>query len=106
MFTATSTLLAINEHTMQLERAISECKREYKLLLDAIMYSQKGILQLHIISPAQIVQQMKESRADIPSELSLLIPLSAAYQNLVLHIIDFDVYRICDSFTLNKPCDL
>jgi hypothetical protein len=26
MLTATSMLLAINEHTMQLERAISECK--------------------------------------------------------------------------------
>jgi hypothetical protein len=59
MLTATSMLLAINEHTMQFERAISEGKREYNLLIDAIMNSQKGILQLHIISPAQIVQYNK-----------------------------------------------
>jgi hypothetical protein len=92
MLTATSMLLAIKEHIMQLERAISECKWEYNLLIDSTMNSQKGILQLHIISLAQIVQQMKASRAAIPSELSLPNPLGATYQNLVLHIIDFDVF--------------
>jgi hypothetical protein len=34
---------------------------------------------------------MKASQADIPSELSFPIPLSATYQNLVLRLIDFDV---------------
>ena len=77
MFTATSMLLTINEHTVQLERAIDECRREYGILIDAIMNSQKGILQPHIITPAQIIRQMKASQADIPSELSLPIPLSA-----------------------------
>lgn len=97
MLTATSMLLAINEHTVQLERAISECKREYNILIDAIMNSQKGILQPHIITPAHILQQMKASPADIPSELSLPIPLNATYQNLVLNIIDFNLF-IRDEF--------
>lgn len=92
MFTATSMLLTINEHTMQLERAINECRKEYNILIDAIMNSQKGVLQPHIITPAQIIRQMKASQADIPSELSLPIPLSATYQNLVLRIIEFDVF--------------
>jgi hypothetical protein len=35
---------------------------------------------------------MKASQADIPSELSLSVLLSATYQNLVLNIIDFDVF--------------
>jgi hypothetical protein len=87
----------INEHTMQMERAINECRREYNILIDAIMDSQKGILQPHIITPAQIVKQMKASQADIPSELSLPIPLSATYQNLIVNIIDFDVF-IKDQF--------
>ena len=85
-------LLTINEHTVQLERAIDECRREYGILIDAIMNSQKGILQPHIITPAQIIRQMKASQADIPSELSLPVPLSATYQNLVLRIIEFDVF--------------
>ena len=96
-FTGTSMLLTINEHTMQLERAISECRREYNILIDAIMNSQKGILQPQIITPAQIVKQMRISQADIPSELSLPIPLSATYQNLIVNIIEFDVF-IKDSF--------
>jgi hypothetical protein len=39
MFTATSMLLMVNEHSMQLERAIDECRREYKILVDAIINS-------------------------------------------------------------------
>ena len=79
MFTATSMLLTVNERTMQLERAINECRKEYNILIDAFMNSQKGILQPHIIMPSQIIKQMKVSQADIPSELSLPIPLSATY---------------------------
>jgi hypothetical protein len=76
MFSGTSMLPAVSEHNMQLERALGECRREYNILIDAILNSQKGILQPHI-TPAQIVRQMKASQADIPSELTLPIPLSA-----------------------------
>jgi hypothetical protein len=48
MFTGTS----MNEHTMQLERARIDCRRQYNILIDAIMNSQKGILQPHIIMAA------------------------------------------------------
>jgi len=97
MFTGTSMLLTVNEHNMQLERALSECRREYDILIDAIVYSQRGILQQHIITPAQIMKQLKASQADIPSELSLPIPLSATYQNLIVNMIDLDVF-IKDNF--------
>ena len=46
MFMETSMLLTVNE-TMQLERSISECRREYNISIDAIMNSQTGILQPH-----------------------------------------------------------
>ena len=59
-------LLTVNEHNMQLERALGECRREYDILIDAILNSHKGILQPHIITLAQIVRQMKASQADIP----------------------------------------
>lgn len=97
MFSGTSMLLAVSEHNMQLERALDECRREYNILIDAILNSQKGILQPHIITPAQIVSQMKASQADIPSEFTLPIPLSAAYQNLIVNILDLDVF-IRDNF--------
>jgi hypothetical protein len=91
VFTGASMLLMLNEHNMQLERALDECRREYNVLIDAIMNSQKGILQPHI-TPAQILKQLKASQADIPRELSLPIPLSATYQNLIVSIIDLDVF--------------
>lgn len=92
MLTGTSMLLTVNEHSMQLERVLEECRREYDILIDAILNSQKGILQPHIITPAQIAKQMKASQADIPAELTLPIPLSATHQNLLVNIVDLDVF--------------
>jgi hypothetical protein len=50
-----------------------------------------------LVKKSTFIRQMKASQADIPSELSLPIPLSATYQNLVLNIIEFDVF-IKDKF--------
>jgi ribosomal protein L10 len=56
MFTGTSMLLTVNEHSMQVERALGECRKEYNILIDAIINSQKGILQPHIVTPARIMK--------------------------------------------------
>ena len=45
MFTAYSLLLPINEHAMQLNGAIDECRREYEILIDAVIDSQRGVIQ-------------------------------------------------------------
>jgi hypothetical protein len=66
-------------------------------LIDAILNSQKGILQPHIITPAQIVKQLKASQGDIPAELTLPVSLSATHQNLIVNIVDLDVF-IKDNF--------
>jgi hypothetical protein len=84
--------VSVNEHAMQLDRASIECRREYEILIEAIVNSQKCILQPHITTPAQILKQMKASQSDLPSDLTLPIPVSAAYQNLVLRIIDIDAF--------------
>jgi hypothetical protein len=33
MFTGASMLLTVNEHNMQLQRALDECRREYNVLI-------------------------------------------------------------------------
>ena len=88
LFTAYSLLLTINEHAMQLNRAIEECRREYEILIEVID-SQRGVIQPQLITPAQILEQVKNTQADMPSDLSLPIPTSAAYQHL-LKIVNFD----------------
>ena len=92
MFTAYSFLLTINEHTMQLNRSINEFRREYVILIDADINSQKDVIQPLLITPAQIWGQVKHSQADIPSDISLPIPKNATYQYLVLRITTFDVF--------------
>ena len=85
-------MLTVNEHSMQLNRAIDKCRRECEILSGVIMNSQKGVLQPQIITPAQIMKHMKASQADMPPELPLPLPLSAAYHHLVLRIVDFDLF--------------
>jgi hypothetical protein len=93
MFTAYSLLLlTINEHAMQLNVAIDEYRREYEILIDKVIDSQEDVIQQQLITPAQILEQVKHSQADMPSDLSLPIPTSAAYQHLVLRIVTFDVF--------------
>jgi hypothetical protein len=38
MFTSTSMLLVLNEHSAQLDQALDECRRDYKILIEAIIY--------------------------------------------------------------------
>jgi hypothetical protein len=52
MFTASSMMITVDEHAMQLNRAIDECRREFEILIDAIINSHKGVIQPQIITPA------------------------------------------------------
>jgi hypothetical protein len=92
MFTSTSMLLLVNEHSAQLDGALGECRLDYEILIEAIINAQKGIIQPHIITQSQIMNQMKLNQADIPSDLTFPIPLSTAYHNLVLRISEVDVF--------------
>jgi len=92
MFTAYSLFLTINQHAMQLNRATDECRIEYEILINAVIDSQKSVFQPKLITPAQILKQVKHSQADMRRELSLRIPTSGAYQHLVLIIVTFDVF--------------
>ena len=91
MFAACS-LLTINEQTMQLNRDIDECRRDYEILIDPVVNAQKGVLQPQLITPAQILEQVKISQADIPSDVSLPIPTSATYQHLLLRIVSIYIF--------------
>jgi hypothetical protein len=92
MFTAYSLLLTINEHAMQLNSAIEECRREYEVLIDGVIDSQSGVIQPQLITPAQILEQVRHTQANMPSDLSLPIPKSATYQHLLLKIVNFYVF--------------
>jgi len=92
MFTVFSLMLAINEHALQLNRAIEECRREYQVLINAVTDAQRGVINPQLIAPAQILEQTKTSLADMPNDVSLPIPRSATYLNLLLRSENIDVF--------------
>ena len=59
-------MLIVNAHSMQLNRAIGEFRRQIEILINVIMNSQKGVLQPQIVTPAQIMKHMKASQAVFP----------------------------------------
>ena len=77
LFTAYSLLLTINEHAMQLNRAIEECRREYEILIEVID-SQRGVIQPQLITPAQILEQVKHSQVTFHYQF-LRVPLTNTY---------------------------
>ena len=60
--------------------------------IDAVVNSQKGIIQPQIIIPAEILEQGKINQADMPSDLSLPITMSATHQRILFKIISIDVF--------------
>ena len=63
-----------------------------RILIDAVIDSQRGVIQPELITPTQILGQVKLSQADMPDDLSLPIQTSAPYQYLLLRIVNFDVF--------------
>ena len=96
-FGYTSLTLTVNQHLIQLNRAMAEIRQDYEIILSAITNAQKGILQPHVVTPAEIIKVMDESREQIPKDLHLPFPLSVAYGSVILKLIDFDVF-MCDKF--------
>jgi hypothetical protein len=74
MFTVFSLMLAINEHALQLNRAIEECRREYQVLINAVIDAQRDVINTQLIKPAQILEETKTSLADMPNDVSFPIP--------------------------------
>jgi hypothetical protein len=75
MFGSYSLVLTINEHSMQLSRTIDECRREYEILIDAVVNLHKGVIQPQLITPAQIFEQVKLSCNDMPSANECHLPI-------------------------------
>jgi len=72
-------------------------------LIDAVVNSQKGVIQPQLVTPAQILEQVKINQADMPSDLSLPIPTSATYQHLLLRIVSIYVF-LRDHFLVCVIC--
>jgi hypothetical protein len=102
MFTAYSLFLTINEHSMEVNRATDECRREYEILVDAVVNSQKSVIKPQLITPALILERVKLAKPIcqvIFLYLSPQVPLVGIGKNVVFRIISIDVF-----FKGSLPC--
>jgi hypothetical protein len=93
-YTYTTLLFTLNEHAIQLERALMEVREEYDVIIQAVLNAQKGIIQPHILSPVRLMKILKASQNDFPQDLSVPVPLSDAYAYQLINILDIEVYLI------------
>lgn len=63
-----------------------------RISIDAVVNSQEVVIHPQIISPAQILEQGIINQADMPSDLSLPIPMSATHQHILFKIVSIDVF--------------
>jgi hypothetical protein len=93
-YTYTSFLVVLNEHAIQIERAFTEVREEYDVILKAVLNAQKGIIQPHISSPARLIDILKTSQSGFSRDLNVPVPLSDANAYQLINILDIDVYLI------------
>jgi len=88
MFTAYLLLLTINEYSMQLNRTIYERQREYEILIDGVVNSQKGVIGRQLITSAKILGQIKLAKPICPANFLYLTPRVPLFNIIVKNYFD------------------
>jgi hypothetical protein len=63
----TSMLVELNNHAIQMQRALDEVRNEYDLIIQSCLSAEEGILQPQIISPNRMFQILKASQDSFPT---------------------------------------
>jgi hypothetical protein len=71
---------------------ISQLREDYDIKLSAIIFVQKGILLPQVVTPRDIIQAFHKFQSILPPELSLTFPPKAAYEHVLMKIVDTDVF--------------
>jgi hypothetical protein len=61
------------------------------IILPAIIFAQKGILLLQIITSEDIIEAFQNSHSILSSDLSLPSTARLAYEHVLMNIIDIDM---------------
>jgi ATP-dependent 26S proteasome regulatory subunit len=78
-YTYTAMLVALNDHAIQIQRALEEVKDEYNILIQSCMNAKQGIMQPQVLSPRHLIEVLKTSRDSFPRDLQVPVTLSEAY---------------------------
>jgi hypothetical protein len=92
--TYTSMMVMLNDHAIQLQRALGEVKDEYDIIIQSCLGAKGGIIQPQVLSPSHMIQILKSSQDSFPRDLQVPVPLSDAYAYLLINILSIDVYIV------------
>jgi hypothetical protein len=104
-YSYTAMLVALNDHAIQIQRALEEVKNEYDILIQSCMNAHKGVMQPQILSPSHLMQVLKDSQDSFPRDLQVPTPLSEVYTYQLINIVTVEVYIVDDKmvYVLKVP---
>jgi hypothetical protein len=73
-YSYTAMLVALNEHAIQIQRALGEIKNEYDILIQSCMNAHEGVMQRQILLPSHLVQVLKDSQDSFLRDLQVPTP--------------------------------
>jgi hypothetical protein len=93
----TLTLVTLNDHAIQLQRALEEVKDEYDIIINSCVNAKSGIIKPQVLSPSHMIEILKSSQESFPHDLQVPVPLSEAYAYLLINILSVDAYIVRSS---------
>jgi hypothetical protein len=75
----TSMLVALNDHPVQIQRALDEVKDEYGIILQSCLSDKGGIIQSQVLSPSHKIETLRSSQDSFLRDLQVPVPLCETY---------------------------
>jgi hypothetical protein len=99
----TAMLVALNDHAIQIQRALEEVKDEYNILIQSCLSAKQGIMQPQVLSPIHLIEILKSIQDSFPRDLQVLVPLSEAYLHQLVNIVSIEIYIIDSNLVYEVP---
>jgi hypothetical protein len=88
-YTYTAILVALNDHAIQVQRALEEVKGECSILIQSCLNAKQGIMQPQVLSPSHLIDILKSSQNSFPRDLQVPVTLSEVYLYQLVNIVTY-----------------
>jgi hypothetical protein len=89
-YTYPSMLVMLNDHAIQMQRALEEVRAEQNVIIQSCLSAKGGIIQSQMLSPSHMIQILGSSQESFPRDLQVPVQLSEAYTYLLINSLTVD----------------
>jgi hypothetical protein len=82
----------IEEHVTILNMMLNQLQLEIMTITNAILVARKGVLHPSILTPLRLINELKDVSESLPHGLEFPVPLDPLNANLILNVIELQVY--------------